>query len=158
MSSETTPLLPATSNTQDNFPPITLAAQRLPPNPQFSCFQDSYAPALDQSQPWRAVAFRLLLVLHLLVSDNNQYAPTRRKSTIQAFQGACEQDSRRENLCRIASATLRLIPNTIDAGLPGVTESIPRDLSVEHILLTSFSKDVLGHQTLRGSSWFIVCA
>ena len=96
MASETTPLLPATNtgNAEVDFPPILSAALRLPSNPSLFDLENLYSASLGRAQPLRAVAFRLLLVLHLLVNNNNEYTPSRTQSTIQAFQLSYRQDRR----------------------------------------------------------------
>lgn len=152
MASETTPLLPASNDAEDAFPPILSAVQQLSPDPNLIDFQDLYPHPLGRAQPLRAVAFRLLVVLHLLVNNNNEYTPSMTRSTIQAFQDCHEQDRRRGNLRRIVLAILGYVPAAItDAGLPGSIEGVPKDVSVERILFASFLIDPLSSQRLRGS-------
>lgn len=151
MASETTPLLRGSNGAEDTFPPI-LSAQRLLPDPTLFNIQDLYPHPLGTTQPLRAVAFRLLLVLHLLVSDSDKYVRSGRQNTLQALQEFHEKESRRENLRRIASAILEDIPVAITSdGPPGVTEGVPKDVSVERILFSSFAMDIRSSRWLRGS-------
>lgn len=152
MASEITPLLPATHNISagDDFPPILSAAQRLPLNPSLFDFANLYPHSLGRAQPLRALAFRLLVVLHLLTNHNNNLS--RGQDTIKALHVSHDQDRFRENLRDIASVMLKHIPDAItEASLPGATEGVPEDISVEHILFAPFPRDSLSPQTLRGS-------
>ncbi|KAF8591925.1 hypothetical protein K439DRAFT_614776 [Ramaria rubella] len=151
MASETTPLLPvANGDVQDRFPPILSAAKRLPPDPSLFDFQDTYPHRLGRAQPLRAVAFRLLLVLHLLASEKDVRYLSMQHNTIQASQELHEQTRRRENLRRIASAILGYIPVAItDAGHIEATEAVPQDVSVEYILFASFIIDPQSSRRLR---------